>query len=84
VLLPGALPCLAWQAEASNDQAVQHNADGLRMKWSVICGADSKADATRIVAAVSTKGAGETGSLVQNRRTPGGLALIQHLRSVAW
>ena len=36
------------------------------MKWSVICGATSKADATRIVAAVLSKATGETGSLTHN------------------
>ena len=36
------------------------------MKWSVICGAPSKADATRIVAAVLSKATGETGSLTHN------------------
>ena len=46
------------------------------MKWSVICGAPSKADATRIVAAVLWKATGETGSFVQIRRTHGGLGRV--------
>ena len=48
------------------------------MKWSVKYGVPSKADAKRIVAAVLWKATGETGSLVQNLRTHGGLALFQH------
>jgi invasion protein IalB len=48
------------------------------MKWSVICGAPSKADATRIVVAVLSKATGETGSFVPIRRTHGGLALFQY------